>query len=232
MKTIRLISLLVFLSTSLFAQQPSLTIEAFEQKISGSGKVQILDARSPEEYAANHLIHALNVNLQDSAATAQLIASLDPSVPTFTYSIREGRSALLAKQLREKGFREVYFMPGGIGSWVGAGFPVESASSAKPSLDEAAYRQLVADHALLLVDISSKYCGSCRKLHPILDELEKNYKELKVLRLELDDNLALTKALQVKSLPSLFLYHNQQKVWEHAGVVTLDELTAEIEKIK
>ena len=199
------------------ANETPLTIEEFGKLVLESPKVQVLDVRSPEEFAINHLNGALNTNWRDSAAAEALIAGLDPEVPTFTYSIREGRSVHLAKQLRERGFRQVHFMPGGIGTWVGAGFPIESSFDPRKSLSAEAFQQLIADNAYVLVDLSSVHCPGCKRLHPILDSLEAVHPDVRIVRLELDENLALAKELKVAGVPSLFYYAQGERRWERLG---------------
>ena len=105
----------------------------------------------------------------DEKALQELVGRLDPKVYTFTYSIGAGRSVSLAKKLKDRGFQHVYFMPGGIGKWVGAGYPLESSIDPAKSLTLEGYQKQVASQHLTFVDISSKHCGGCRALHPILD---------------------------------------------------------------
>ena len=86
------------------------------------------------------------------------------------------------------------------------------------------YDSIVANTPLLFVDISSIHCGSCKRLHPILDELEKEYANVKILRYEMDENLQLVKALKVKALPTLFFYKNGQIVWQKVGLASKEQL--------
>lgn len=214
---------------SRFVQSQTLTIEAYGKKALETPGAQIIDVRSASEYAINHIKGAINIDLADSVKAQSLLAQLDPNKPTFTYSIREGRSVILAQRLKSAGFKEVYFMPGGIGAWVGAGFPLESTADASKSLDLEAYRQLVASHALTFVDISSIHCGSCKRLHPILDELEKAYPSIHILRLEMDENLQLVRDLKVKVLPTLLFYKSGELVWQHVGIQTKEQLQDQFE---
>ncbi|MBQ3857271.1 MAG: thioredoxin family protein, partial [Prevotella sp.] len=61
-------------------------------------------------------------------------------------------------------------------------------------------------------------------LHPILDNLEKQYPSVQVLRYELDENLKLVKDLKVKLLPTLLFYKDGQLVWTHDGIESEDNL--------
>lgn len=207
-----------------FADKQVITIEEYGKLVLETPKVQVLDVRSASEYAVNHIKGAINIDLSDSVQAQALINGLNPNVPTFTYSIREGRSAVLAKLLKEKGFKKVYFMPGGIGAWVGAGFPFESVSNPNKSIDLATFNKLVVTQPLTFVDISSVHCGSCKRLHLILDKLEKQYPDIRILRYEMDENLQLVRALKVQVLPTLLFYKNGELVWQHAGLLAEEQL--------
>ena len=207
-----------------FVKSQTITIEEYGHQLLSAPNAQVLDVRSASEYAINHIKNAINVDLRDSVAAAKIIAKLDKNAPTFTYSIREGRSVILAKKLKELGFKNAYFMPGGIGTWVGAGFPLESTVDPAKATSLEEYNKLVAAQPLTFVDISSIHCGGCKKLHPILDELEKKYPNIKILRYEMDENLQLVKDLSVQALPTLYLYKDGKIVWQHLGTETKEAL--------
>jgi rhodanese-related sulfurtransferase len=209
-----------------FARTQTLTIDEYAQQLLNAPDAQVLDVRSAEEFAVNHIQGAVNIDFADSADMTQKLAALDKTRPTFTYSIREGRSVILAKQLKDQGFRTVYFMPGGIGTWVGAGYALESTVDASKSLDLDAYQKQVASSRLTFVDISSIHCGSCKRLHPILDSLEQQYPQVQVLRYEMDEQLLLVQALKVQSLPTLLFYVDGKEVWKHVGTQTSADLRA------
>lgn len=80
----------------------------------------MIDARSAEEYALNHAKGAVNIN-PGAANADEAINALQKDQPVFIYSIGTGRSGQLARDLRKKGFREVYELKGGIANWVGGG---------------------------------------------------------------------------------------------------------------
>ncbi|WP_293686333.1 MULTISPECIES: rhodanese-like domain-containing protein [unclassified Spirosoma] len=134
-RVLLLFSLILFVSVSLSAQ--TLTFDAFEAKLHQAGsRAQILDARSEEEYTQNHLNGAVSFSVADQADFARKIQKLDKSAPVFIYSIANGRSGQLAKQLREAGFADVTEIPGGLSKWIGLGRPVESTVGSGLSLTD------------------------------------------------------------------------------------------------
>jgi rhodanese-related sulfurtransferase len=101
------ISVLTLLFTVIgFGQNKSantISLDVFYSKIQAEKKPQIIDARSPEEFALNHINGAVNFNLESTDYAKQL-AKLDKTKPVFTYSIGAGRSVWLADDLLKKGF--------------------------------------------------------------------------------------------------------------------------------
>jgi rhodanese-related sulfurtransferase len=230
-KYISFLTLLLVVTELLSAQENSITIKEFAAILNTSKNAQILDARSPEEFAVNHIKGAINVDLKDAAGSEKIISSLNPKYPTFSYSINNGRSSALAKKLREKGFEKVYELPGGLGNWVGAGYPLLSFYNKGLAISSKQYQELIQSKELVLVDVGSKYCGGCRKLVPVLDSLD-NYRasNLRIVRIEFDNNPELVKEQEIKALPTLKLYKNGQEVWFNKGHIVYQQLLSIIQQ--
>ena len=211
-------------------KQESISFETFEAKLKqASPNPQILDARTAEEYKLNHLKGAINVSVANEVELQKQIDKLDKNKPVFVYSINNGRSGALATRLRDQKFKEVYELPGGISKWVGAGRPVESTVGS--GLSQADYQKLITSDKLVLVDVHSKYCGSCRKLSPIVDSIASEKSgQLKLVKIELFDNKQLGKELNIESLPTLILYNGDKIVWQKSGLTTRAIIEAAIKQ--
>jgi rhodanese-related sulfurtransferase len=122
--------LVSIVGTGAFAQSQKrelLPFEAFEAKLNAAGKnAQILDARLPEEYVQNHLEGAVSFSIANKDDFEKQSAKLSKDKPTFIYSIGNGRSGVLAEDLRKAGFKDVTEIPGGLSKWIGLGRPVIS----------------------------------------------------------------------------------------------------------
>ncbi len=84
----------------------------FVQKIKGTEHPQLLDVRSPGEWAEGK-IGSSNCVRHDDAAFAEKVAALDKTKPVFVYCRSGGRSPIAAKALMNLGFKEVYNLQGG-----------------------------------------------------------------------------------------------------------------------
>jgi rhodanese-related sulfurtransferase len=95
----------------------------FDQQLTSTAGAQLIDVRTPEEYASGHLKNAININVHGADFESK-IKLLSKEQPVFVYCRSGGRSATAADKIEEMGFRKVYNMDGGITSWSGAGLPI------------------------------------------------------------------------------------------------------------
>lgn len=221
-----LLALLVVFTGEVKAQSPALlSLEAFATKLKQTKEPQILDARSAEEFAQNHIKGAINI---DAKATdyQQKLDSLDKNKATFVYSIANGRGTVLSRELRSNGFKDVEELPGGLANWIGSGYPITSTTKKGVSLSKVQFSELTASSQLVLIDFGSRYCGACKKLVPVLDSLKANSAYTpKVISIEVYDNTNLAKELKVNVLPTLVLYKNGVEVWKKQGFSSTEQIT-------
>ena len=88
----------------------------------GDAKVQIVDVREPEEWAAGHIPGSRHIPM---AELGRRLGELDPRAPVVTVCRIGVRSLMSADELLLAGFRDVRSLAGGITAWTEAGLPVE-----------------------------------------------------------------------------------------------------------
>ena len=79
--------------------------------------VQLIDVRTPKEYANGFIKNAKNINIFDDNFLDQM-SVLDKSKPVYVYCKSGRRSGKAAIQLKEAGFTKVYDFEGGITEWI------------------------------------------------------------------------------------------------------------------
>lgn len=83
----------------------------------------------------------------------------------------------------------------------------------------------------VLIDLWAEWCGPCRILSPIVDEIATEYAgKVKVGKLNVDENPDITRQYNVVSIPTLILFKNGQIVSHMVGVQPKSFITAEINK--
>ena len=93
--------------------------------------IAVLDVRTPQEFAPEHLEGAMNIDYS-SPDFRERIASLDRRQPYLVYCGSGKRSHNATRVMAEMGFREVYDLAGGIAAWKAAGLPVVCTASCPP----------------------------------------------------------------------------------------------------
>lgn len=205
------------------------TIDAvtFSKKIQETQNPQILDVRTPEEYASEHIDKAENVNwLGDSfAVTAE---KYNKSKPVFVYCKSGGRSQKAATKLAELGFTNIYELEGGILKWNAAGF-------AKPinktiGITNQEYTELLNSDKKVLIDFYAEWCAPCKKMTPYLLKMQKELAgELVIIRLDADKNKSIISELKISELPTLLLYENKEIKWQHSGYISEEDLKKQLQ---
>jgi thioredoxin 1 len=81
----------------------------------------------------------------------------------------------------------------------------------------------------VLVDFWAPWCGPCRVVHPILEEIDAEREDLKIVSLNTDENQQTTASYEVLSIPTLILFKNGEIAKKVIGAMPKRRLEAELE---
>jgi thioredoxin 1 len=97
--------------------------------------------------------------------------------------------------------------------------------------DEAELDALLAAEPLLVVDCTATWCGPCKLVAPLMDELAEDYADrAKVYKLDVDVNKPIAKRFEVKSIPAVMIFKQGELVEKVVGAKPYADYTATLEK--
>lgn len=95
----------------------------------------------------------------------------------------------------------------------------------------ANFSNLVKSETPTLVDFYADWCGPCKMMKPILEELKTRIGDkARIIKINVDKNQTIANIFQVKGVPTLALFKNGELKWKQAGVVQVEDLKRIIEQ--
>ena len=83
----------------------------------------------------------------------------------------------------------------------------------------------------VLVDFYATWCGPCKMMHPILENVKSRVGDkARIVKIDVDEQQALAMQYRIQAVPTLMLFKYGQQVWRQSGVVLSNELVSLIEQ--
>lgn len=87
------------------------------------------------------------------------------------------------------------------------------------------FNDIINSENLTLVDFFATWCGPCKQMHPVLEQLKQELGDnIRIVKLDVDKNDALAAAYRIQSVPTLMLFRSGQVVWRQSGAMRLNDL--------
>jgi thioredoxin 1 len=94
------------------------------------------------------------------------------------------------------------------------------------STERKPFSELVNSETPVLVDFSAEWCGPCKMMPPVLQEVKRSLgDDVTILKIDVDRNPALARQFNVQSVPTLIVFQQGQVKWRQSGVVPANQLT-------
>ena len=203
------------------------------KKLVDAGKGIILDVRTPEEVSQGYIHNASTIDFYDKNFVEK-INLIPKDKEIYVYCKSGVRSLDAAEILQNNGFNTVYHLRNGLNAWEEKGFELSRTKIAKDEkiqeISLAAFQAVLKTDRPVLIDFHTVWCAPCRKMAPIIDNIEEQYADRAiVMRIDVDKSKDVGRAYQVSGVPVFILFKDGKEIWKHNGVIAEDELKKQIE---
>ena len=86
------------------------------------------------------------------------------------------------------------------------------------------FQSLISQNELVFVDFYANWCGPCKMLAPSIEKLAQEHPEIKVVKVDVDQETSLAMQFQVQSIPTLITFKNGQPVNRQMGFMPYEAL--------
>ncbi|HAK58198.1 MAG TPA: thioredoxin [Lachnospiraceae bacterium] len=76
----------------------------------------------------------------------------------------------------------------------------------------------------VLADFWAEWCGPCKMLSPVVDEIASERDDIKVVKVNVDDNQELAMKFKTMSIPTLIVFKNGEEVNRSVGVIPKSQI--------
>ncbi|REE07747.1 thioredoxin [Winogradskyella pacifica] len=94
---------------------------------------------------------------------------------------------------------------------------------------KSSFNNIINSDTPVLVDFYANWCGPCKALAPILNQVKEELKDnVKIIKIDIDKNELLASKYQVRGVPTMLLFKKGKQVWRQSGVLQKSEIISVI----
>ncbi|AFY42487.1 thioredoxin [Nostoc sp. PCC 7107] len=100
------------------------------------------------------------------------------------------------------------------------------------AIQESEFNTLLTQEKILVVDFTATWCGPCRLISPLMEQLAEEYKgRAKVVKVDVDNNKPLFKQYGLRSIPAVLIFKDGDLVEKIVGVSPYEQFSGAVEKL-
>ena len=93
------------------------------------------------------------------------------------------------------------------------------------------FKDIINGQIPTLVDFYATWCGPCKMMHPILDQLKASVGEsVSIVKIDVDKNQELSAQYRIQSVPTLMIFKGGELKWRASGVHQASDLEAKLKE--
>ena len=94
----------------------------------------------------------------------------------------------------------------------------------------AKFNEIIQSNQLVLIDFFADWCGPCKMMSPVLQEVKAILKEdVKIIKINVDHHQDLASEFMVRGVPTLLLFKSGKRLWRQSGVLSVKDLVSTVQ---
>ena len=85
-------------------------------------------------------------------------------------------------------------------------------------------KEVLQSEKRVLVDFNAEWCGPCKMMKPVLEEISTSNNEIKIVSINVDDEYELASKYNISSIPCLVLIENGEEINRSIGLISRSDL--------
>lgn len=88
------------------------------------------------------------------------------------------------------------------------------------------FEDLITSNIPVLVDFFAEWCGPCKAMKPILEELKEiKGEKVRIVKVDVDKHKEIATYYQIQSVPTLMIFKDGKQLWRQSGVMRANDLS-------
>ena len=90
--------------------------------------------------------------------------------------------------------------------------------------------EVLKEEGIVVVDFFATWCGPCKMLAPVLEDVQEEMKNVKIVKVDIDENPNVASEYKVKNIPTIKVFKNGEEITTNVGFLPQGALVETINK--